>query len=57
MKKDLETGIQNWESEMAENLLSNSFPPGVSAKGLFSLVQSVSQFASSDSTGSSDSNG
>ena len=36
---------------MAENLLSNSFPPGVFAKGLFSLVQCVSQFASSDSSG------
>ena len=36
---------------MAENLLSNSFPPTVSAKGLFSLVQCVSQFASSDSSG------
>ena len=36
---------------MAENLLLNSFPPTVFAKGLFSLVQCVSQFASSDSSG------
>ena len=31
--------------------------PSVSAKGLFSLVQCVSQFASSDSSGGSNSNG
>ena len=50
-KKTEKTDIQNWESEMAEKLLSNSFPPGVSAKGLFSLVQCVSQIASPDNTG------
>ena len=47
---------RNWEAEMAEKLLSNSFPR-LFAKAMFSLVQSVSQFASSDRSGNRTSNG
>ena len=49
--------MQNWGTEMPKKLVSNSFPLGVSRKGLFSLVQCISQFASSDSSGSSSNNG